>query len=77
MNKEQYKRLLNLRKSEEVLLFEYLRICKEVGITPRKAIESLPINEKRAHYLLLKWTDKRIYEFGVCLDLGWFISDYK
>ena len=43
------------------------------GKTPRDIIneDDFPINYKRAWYLLGKWTDKRWYEYGVSLDLGW------
>lgn len=40
---------------------------------PRDLINQsdFPINYKRAHYLLQKWTDKGLYNYGVSVDLGW------
>ena len=70
MNKEQYQRLLALRKSEEEMFYRLIQIT---GRTPRELINKLPINPKRAHYLLQKWGNK--YEYGVTLDLGWTINE--
>lgn len=41
--------------------------------TPRELINELdfPLSYKRAWYLLEKWCDRGLYEFGVTLDLGW------
>lgn len=46
------------------------------GWTPREVISEMVDLEmihsaKEAWRTLEKWTDKRFYEFGVCLDLGW------
>lgn len=30
------------------------------------------IHHKRCWYLLRKWTRLGFYDYGVCLDLGWF-----
>ena len=68
MNKEEYKRLLQLRKSEEELFFYLIQLT---GKTPRELINSLPINHKRAWYLLNKWDDQGRYTYGTTLDLGW------
>lgn len=71
INKEKYHRLLNLRKSEESMFHMLLSIyCHQSNrlLTPRELIEQLPINEKRAHYLLGKFKD---YNWGVSLDMGW------
>lgn len=50
----------------------WLRIVSE-GKTPRQIIAEpgFPIAEKRALYLLQKWADAGLYEYGVCVDLGW------
>lgn len=34
------------------------------------------INYKRCWYLLQKWSGLDMYEYGVCLDLGWFTGQY-
>jgi hypothetical protein len=74
MTKEQYKRLLQLRKSEEMMFYELIKIGKQTDLTPRDIINRMPINHKRAWYLLKKWCDKNLYEFGGSLDLGWIIE---
>lgn len=74
MNKEQYQRLLTLRKSEEMMFYELVRVGKIGGLTPRDIISRMPINHKRAWYLLKKWTVKEWYSYGVSLDLGWIIE---
>lgn len=68
MTKEQYKRLLNLRKSEEEMFYF---LIANTGKTPREIINTFPINHKRAWYLLEKWCRQDKYEYGVSLDLGW------
>ena len=47
------------------------------GRHPRAWIEAHPdaINYKRAWYLLLKWSGCGWYDYGVCLDLGWFTPE--
>ncbi len=78
MDKKQYKRLLQMRKSEEEMFY---RLIQVTGKTPQELIEMLPINHKRAWYLLSKWADQGKYEYGVSLDLGWTlnktIQDYE
>lgn len=72
LTKEQYKQLLQLRKSEEAMFYELVKQGQITGDRrPRDIIESLPINNKRAHYLLEKWSDKGLYDYGVAIDLGW------
>lgn len=68
MTKEQYKRLLQLRKSEEILFYELVKSSLE---HPRELIRRFPIHHKRAHYLLQKWCKKGWYEYGTSLDMGW------
>lgn len=41
----------------------------------RDVIASLDINEKRALYLLDKWSDRGWYEWGVVIDGGWFTPE--
>lgn len=51
--------------------------CRGGDITPRDLISEpgFPLNHKRAWFLLGKWADKGIYEYGVCLDLGWLTPE--
>lgn len=74
MNKEKYKRLLQMRKSEEMMFYFLVKMGEKEKVTPREIIKKMPINEKRAHYLLQKWSDKGLYDYGVSLDLGWIIK---
>ena len=39
--------------------------------TPREAAKAIGMAEKRCDYLCEKWSDKGIYDYGVCADLGW------
>jgi hypothetical protein len=71
MNKEQYKRLLNLRKSEEEMFYQLIKLT---GKKPRELINELPINHKRAWYILEKWCRQGKYDYGVTLDLGWLVE---
>lgn len=71
MNKEEYHRLLNLRKIQEEMLY---MLIKETGKTPREIINLLSMNHKRAWYILEKWSIEGKYEYGVSLDLGWLVD---
>lgn len=71
MTKEQYKRLLQLRKSEEMMFYELVKLS---GLSPRELIHRLPINHKRAEYILKKWCEKGWYEYGTSLDNGWLVE---
>jgi len=42
---------------------------------PRYLYNALSIPEKRACYILDKWSDKGIYEYGYCIDMGWLTED--
>ena len=70
-----------MKKADEIALYHYLRTlgpfdgCMTVARPIRDLIAEHDISEKRALYLLNKWTDKGWYSYGVCLDLGWFTSD--
>ncbi|PDZ93950.1 hypothetical protein CON36_36425 [Bacillus cereus] len=71
MTKEQYKRLLQLRKSEEMMFYELVKLS---GLSPRELIQRLPINHKRAAYILEKWCRNGWYEYGTSLDNGWLVE---
>ncbi|MEJ1517871.1 hypothetical protein R3O67_32385 [Bacillus cereus] len=71
MSKEQYKRLLQLRKSEEMMFYELVKLS---GLSPRELINRIPINHKRAEYILKKWCEKGWYEYGTSLDNGWLVE---
>lgn len=71
MDKEEYKRLLNLRESQEMMFHKLLGLyCSPNNkvANPRDIIKWTGINEKRAIYLLSKFKD---YNYGVSIDLGW------
>ncbi|MGG0308344.1 hypothetical protein ABEY43_06980 [Priestia megaterium] len=68
MNKNEYHKLLTLRKSEEEMFYQLIKLS---GKTPRELINSLPINHKRAWYILSKWSGQGKYDYGVNLELGW------
>jgi hypothetical protein len=40
-------------------------------LRPRDIIPASGIHHKRCWFLLSKWTRKGLYDYGVCLDLGW------
>lgn len=61
---------------KEVLKNETLSTAKKRSI--RQIIEELPINKKRANYILEKWTSNGWYDWGVSIDMGWIEKDkYK
>ena len=45
------------------------------GIKPRSVVQILndTIPHRRCWYYLRKWSNLGIYEYGVGMDLGWFI----
>jgi len=57
--------------------------CKSNGYkTPRDIIEEMLLKEmiktpKQAWATLEKWSGKGLYEYGVCLDLGWRLKDAR
>ena len=65
-------------KADEVTFFMLMQQrCRTAGLdtgeSPRAIIadSSHLINEKRAHYLLQKWTGKGWYDWGTVIDGGW------
>ncbi len=54
-------------KPDEVAL--WARVL--AGETPRLAGEALSIPPKRVDFLCGKWARQGIYDYGVCVDLGW------
>ena len=64
------------RRSDEVAFYAAMRTLKQSGSAGSTAVfalvESLGMNEKRAAYLLGKWTGKRWWDYGVSLFSGWF-----
>lgn len=75
MNKLQYQRLLKIRESEEYLFYLAIK-HKTEDESVRDLINRLPIHHKRAWYLLSKFIDKGVYEYGVSLDTGWLVKEY-
>lgn len=80
MNKNKYKELLSLRRSQEVMLFNMIKLIKVTGkeIYVRDIINNYcKIPRKRANYILIKWCDKGWYDYGVSMDLGWItVKEY-
>lgn len=71
-------------KPDEVTFLMILQLrCKvsgqDGGETPRAIIaDSLHLlSEKRALYLLKKWTGTGWYDYGTCIDLGWLTKAGK
>lgn len=62
-----------MKQDEKDFLVEIFKTNKK----PREIINSsdFEINYKRAWFLLRKWCDKDIYDYGVTLDLGWLTED--
>jgi hypothetical protein len=54
-------------RPDEVALWEALL----AGEWPRTAGERLSIPPNRVRYLCEKWSRRRIYNWGVSIDLGW------
>jgi len=46
-------------------------------VSVRDIIAHSPINNKRAYYLLEKWSNKELYEYGTTIDLGWLTEKGK
>jgi len=42
--------------------------------TPREAGDALGMSHKRIDYLCEKWSKAGIYDYGVCVDLGWKVQ---
>jgi hypothetical protein len=45
------------------------------GEWPREAGARLGIPHRRVVYLCSKWGRRGIYDWGVCIDIGWVNSD--
>lgn len=41
------------------------------GVTLRGLAEQQGMHWKRVQYLAWKWSDRGLYDYGVCADLGW------
>lgn len=60
-------------KPEEAAFQAKCREYRKQGKTIRDCVNDTPeIPFKRKIYWIEKWSDKGIYNYGVCLDLGWF-----
>jgi len=77
LNKEKYKRLLELRKQQEIMLFNIIKMTNglynknETSKSVNVIIDELGINCNRAYYILNKWTDRGMYNWGVNVFCGW------
>ena len=71
MTKEQYKRLLRLRQSQEAMLFV---LMGELGVQQALKVCNMP--SKRIWYILYKWTGKGFYNYGVSVAWGRLETKY-
>lgn len=65
-------------KSDEIVFFTYCYIYRNVlGLDIREAVDKFSgaLSKKRCLYLLKKWSNKGFYDYGVSLDLGWFVVE--
>lgn len=78
MNKEDYRKLLLERLSEELMFFELIK-NKPEDCSARDIIQAIypDIHYKRLWYILEKWLGRDIYNYGITLDLGWLEKDKK
>ena len=64
-----------MKPDEQQLLIRMLRDRPGLGAAPTctatELAAKLSMNEKRAEYLLGKWTDKGWWDYGVSLRTGW------
>lgn len=66
-----------IKADEVTLLMLMQQRCRtagsDTGESPREIIadSSHLITEKRAHYILQKWTGKGWYDWGTVIDGGW------
>lgn len=58
-----------MKPDEKALLLAILHKSETEFV--RDVIARLNMNEKRACYLLYKWSDKGWYDYGVTVDMGW------
>lgn len=52
-----------------------VHVIKTYSHSPRDIGARLGIHRKRVEYLCQKWTDRRWYEYGVSVDLGWLTEE--
>jgi hypothetical protein len=52
-----------------------LAIYEDDNETVRSAIKRIGMNHKRAWYILRKWSDRGLYDYGISLDLGWLTDE--
>lgn len=65
-----------MRKQDEIKLYAILRSLPVLSIDIVEAArESIGMSTKRMEYLLLKWSDKRWWDYGVSPRGGWFEDD--
>jgi hypothetical protein len=65
-----------MKRENEEYLWNRLRFADEEFVPPRDVIDEMLDKDmiqspKQAWRTLEKWCKKGIYEYGVCLDLGW------
>lgn len=65
-----------MQKDDEKLLYQTIRARTTKDDAPyvRDVVNELGINEKRASYILEKWSEKGIYDYGVSPFAGWLVG---
>ena len=72
-----------MKQDEKDFLIQVFRRChggnRLEQVTPRTLINEpeFTIHHKRAWYLLEKWSDRGLYDYGVTSDLGWLTDEGK
>lgn len=54
-----------------------LTMVVDGGLSPRAAGKVLGVPEKRVMRWCEKWDDRWDYDWGICIDLGWFPEERK
>lgn len=67
--------MVRIKEDEKKFFITCLNNINEKSIRTIINILSEFINYKRCWYLLKKWGNKGFYEYGVTMDLGWFIPE--
>lgn len=71
-----------MKKQDEIDFFNYLinlakQDNKDIGyFNPgRSVLEKFTMNSKRKYRILLKWSDKDIWDYGINICCGWFTPE--
>jgi len=70
----------NKVKDDEKELLERLQKRTSKDVNPpyvRQLVADIGMNEKRAAYILQKWSDKQWYDYGISVMAGWLTDEGK